>query len=125
MTNEDGTRNVAFGHYAGVAGMINVLHGLGLRLLSLGVTSPFLHIGLAHNYDKVADVHPVLANIGKSMKRFNLPRVVAPLTFVFTGSGNVSQGTILLNIEVESISRSYPLNCSSFCHICLEPRHDL
>eukprot|EP00116_Pleurobrachia_bachei_P013284 sb/3473546/ len=26
---------------------------------------------------------------------------------------------------VESISRSYPLNCSSFCHICLEPRHDL
>eukprot|EP00116_Pleurobrachia_bachei_P009339 sb/3469601/ len=28
-------------------------------------------------------------------------------------------------IIVESISRSYPLNCSSFCHICLEPRHDL
>eukprot|EP00116_Pleurobrachia_bachei_P002057 sb/3462319/ len=26
---------------------------------------------------------------------------------------------------VESISRSYPPNCSSFCHICLEPRHDL
>eukprot|EP00116_Pleurobrachia_bachei_P015078 sb/3475340/ len=26
---------------------------------------------------------------------------------------------------IESISRSYPLNCSSFCHICLEPRHDL
>eukprot|EP00116_Pleurobrachia_bachei_P005442 sb/3465704/ len=26
---------------------------------------------------------------------------------------------------LESISRSYPLNCSSFCHICLEPRHDL
>eukprot|EP00116_Pleurobrachia_bachei_P011257 sb/3471519/ len=26
---------------------------------------------------------------------------------------------------VESISRSYPLNCSSFCHICLEARHDL
>ena len=22
MTNEDGTRNVAFGHYAGVAGMV-------------------------------------------------------------------------------------------------------
>eukprot|EP00116_Pleurobrachia_bachei_P016212 sb/3476474/ len=26
---------------------------------------------------------------------------------------------------LESISRSYPLNCSSFCHICLEPRYDL
>eukprot|EP00116_Pleurobrachia_bachei_P014749 sb/3475011/ len=24
---------------------------------------------------------------------------------------------------VESISKSYPPNCSSFCYICLEPRH--
>ncbi|XP_063674612.1 alpha-aminoadipic semialdehyde synthase, mitochondrial-like [Bolinopsis microptera] len=92
MTNEDGTRNVAFGHYAGVAGMINVLHGLGLRMLSLGVTSPFLHIGLAHNYATVADVVPVLHRIGESMKKYKLPKVIAPLTFSFTGSGNVSQG---------------------------------
>eukprot|EP00116_Pleurobrachia_bachei_P010841 sb/3471103/ len=32
---------------------------------------------------------------------------------------------LLPSLIVESISRSYPLNCSSFCHICLEPRHDL
>eukprot|EP00116_Pleurobrachia_bachei_P015003 sb/3475265/ len=32
---------------------------------------------------------------------------------------------IMIGLSVESISRSYPLNCSSFCHICLEPRHDL
>eukprot|EP00116_Pleurobrachia_bachei_P004533 sb/3464795/ len=31
----------------------------------------------------------------------------------------------VIKFIVESISRSYPLNCSSFCHICLEPRHDL
>ena len=71
--------------------MINVLHGLGLRMLSLGVTSPFLHIGLAHNYATVADVVPVLHRIGESMKRYKLPKVIAPLTFSFTGSGNVSQ----------------------------------
>lgn len=71
--------------------MINVLHGLGLRMLSLGVTTPFLHIGLAHNYATVADVIPVLQNIGESMNRYKLPRVIAPLTFSFTGSGNVSQ----------------------------------
>ena len=71
--------------------MIDVLHGLGLRMLSLGVTSPFLHIGLAHNYATVADVEPVLHKIGKSLKKYKLPKVIAPLTFSFTGSGNVSQ----------------------------------
>lgn len=38
----DGIRKVAFGKYAGVAGMINILHGLGLRLLALGHHTPFM-----------------------------------------------------------------------------------
>ena len=50
MTEDNGQRIVAFGKYAGVAGMINVLHGLGLRLLALGHHTPFMHIGPAHNY---------------------------------------------------------------------------
>eukprot|EP00116_Pleurobrachia_bachei_P014032 sb/3474294/ len=33
--------------------------------------------------------------------------------------------TLSISPIVESISKSYHLNCSSFCHICLEPRHDL
>ena len=37
-----GNRVVAFGKYAGVAGMINILHGLGLRLLALGHHTPFM-----------------------------------------------------------------------------------
>lgn len=96
MTYDNGQRNVAFGKYAGIAGMINILHGLGLRLCSLGVTSPFLHIGLAHNYASVSDVVPVLHKIGESMKKHQLPKVIAPLTFTFTGSGNVSQGAQLI-----------------------------
>jgi alpha-aminoadipic semialdehyde synthase len=42
MVNEQGQRVVAFGIYAGVAGMINILHGLGLRLLALGHHTPFM-----------------------------------------------------------------------------------
>jgi len=38
----DGRRKVAFGKYAGVAGMINILNGLGLRLLALGHHTPFM-----------------------------------------------------------------------------------
>ena len=44
MVNERGERVVAFGKYAGVAGMINILHGLGLRLLALGHHTPFMVI---------------------------------------------------------------------------------
>lgn len=40
--NSEGRRLVAFGKYAGVAGMINILHGLGLRLLALGHHTPFM-----------------------------------------------------------------------------------
>lgn len=44
MCDENGQRVVAFGIFAGVAGMINVLHGLGLRLLALGHHTPFMVI---------------------------------------------------------------------------------
>lgn len=40
--DDAGNRVVAFGKYAGVAGMINILHGLGLRLLALGHHTPFM-----------------------------------------------------------------------------------
>lgn len=42
MVDVHGARVVAFGKYAGVAGMINILHGMGLRLLALGHHTPFM-----------------------------------------------------------------------------------
>lgn len=42
LVDETGQRVVAFGKYAGVAGMVNILHGLGLRLLALGHHTPFM-----------------------------------------------------------------------------------
>ena len=45
-----GQRVVAFGKFAGIAGMIDILHGIGLRMLALGHHTPFMHIGPAHNY---------------------------------------------------------------------------
>lgn len=44
LVDEDGHRVVAFGKYAGVAGMVNILHGIGLRLLALGHHTPFMVI---------------------------------------------------------------------------------
>lgn len=42
MTDNTGTRVVAFGKYAGVVGMIDIMHGLGLRFLALGHHTPFM-----------------------------------------------------------------------------------
>lgn len=50
LMDEKGNRVVAFGVMAGIAGSVNILHGLGLRLLALGHHTPFMHIGPAHNY---------------------------------------------------------------------------
>lgn len=42
MVDENGQRCVAFGKYAGVVGMIDIMHGLGLRFLALGHHTPFM-----------------------------------------------------------------------------------
>ena len=48
----DKKRVVAFGKYAGVAGMIDILHGIGLRLLALGHHTPFM-VGPSHKHTSV------------------------------------------------------------------------
>ena len=42
LTDERGARLVAFGRFAGYAGMINCLHGMGLQFLARGYRTPFL-----------------------------------------------------------------------------------
>ena len=42
IADKSGKRLVAFGEYAGYAGAINCLHGLGDRLLTFGYRTPFL-----------------------------------------------------------------------------------
>lgn len=92
MVDDSGNRVVAFGKYAGYAGMINILHGIGLRLLALGHHTPFMHIGPAHNYRNAGSAKQAIRDAGYEIALGKMPRSIGPLTFVFTGSGNVSQG---------------------------------
>jgi hypothetical protein len=63
MVNEQGQRVVAFGIYAGVAGMINILHGLGLRLLALGHHTPFMVTKLFHDFFPVYNKNVALQTL--------------------------------------------------------------
>ncbi|RWS12979.1 Alpha-aminoadipic semialdehyde synthase-like protein [Dinothrombium tinctorium] len=92
MVGSNGQRVVAFGRYAGIAGMINILHGLGLRLLALGHHTPFMHIGPAHNYRNSGMARQAVRDCGYEIALGMMPRSIGPLTVVLTGSGNVSQG---------------------------------
>ncbi|KAI1715545.1 saccharopine dehydrogenase NADP binding domain-containing protein [Ditylenchus destructor] len=92
FTTAEGKRLVMFGKWAGYAGFIDILHGLGLRLLALGHHTPFIHIALAHNYSDSHMAINAVRDCGYEIALNRLPRSIGPLIFVFTGSGNVSQG---------------------------------
>uniref|UniRef100_A0A673GTT2 Alpha-aminoadipic semialdehyde synthase, mitochondrial-like n=1 Tax=Sinocyclocheilus rhinocerous TaxID=307959 RepID=A0A673GTT2_9TELE len=92
LVDPNGYRIVAFGQWAGVAGMINILHGLGLRFLALGHHTPFMHIGMAHNYRNVSQAIQAVRDCGYEISLGLMPKSIGPLTFVFTGTGNVSKG---------------------------------
>jgi alpha-aminoadipic semialdehyde synthase len=88
MTDEKGKRMVAFGRYAGIAGAINGLYGLGEQLLSKGFRTPLVTIGLAHNYKDVEQAKQFLQSL-----EFDL-ELDKPLVITVTGDGNVSQGAL-------------------------------
>nr|DBA31242.1 TPA: hypothetical protein GDO54_007120 [Pyxicephalus adspersus] len=92
MVDHRGMRVVAFGQWAGVAGMINMLHGLGLRFLALGHHTPFMHIGMSHNYRNSSQAVQAVRDAGYEIALGLMPKSIGPLTFVFTGTGNVSKG---------------------------------
>lgn len=108
MVDENDQRVVAFGKFAGYAGMINILHGIGLRLLALGHHTPFMHIGPAHNYRNAGTAMRAIRDTGYEIALGKMPRSIGPLTFVFTGSGNVSQGAqeIFAELPIEYVDPS-------------------
>ncbi|XP_034577051.1 alpha-aminoadipic semialdehyde synthase isoform X2 [Setaria viridis] len=92
IVGDDGKRSLAFGKFAGRAGLIDFLHGLGQRYLGLGYSTPFLSLGQSHMYPSLAAAKSAVIAVGEEIATFGLPSGICPIVFVFTGVGNVSQG---------------------------------
>ncbi|RDD44671.1 Alpha-aminoadipic semialdehyde synthase, mitochondrial [Trichoplax sp. H2] len=92
LVDSSGKRLVAFGQFAGIAGMINILHGMGVRLLNLGFHTPFMYICSTHHYASTTSAKVDIAEAGSRIRLGQMPTALGPLTFVFTGTGNVFQG---------------------------------
>lgn len=92
VTDEQGRRLIFFGRFAGIAGMIDTLVGLGRRLGILGVKTPFLEMKLAHEYGSVQVAKEAITRIGDKVRSDGLPEDLVPLIIGVTGYGNVARG---------------------------------
>jgi alpha-aminoadipic semialdehyde synthase len=114
IVDEQGKRLIFFGRYAGLAGMINSLWSLGLRLKEYGYDTPFLKITQSHHYASLEDAKKVISEVGQEIAEKGLPVELGPVTVGFTGYGNVSQGAqdILGLLPVKEISPEKLLSLS-------------
>ncbi|MCD4730445.1 MAG: hypothetical protein K8R74_07585 [Bacteroidales bacterium] len=92
VADEMGQRLIFFGHFAGLAGMINSLWSLGQRLKVQGIETPFLQIKQSHHYNSLEEAKQVISKVGQEIIEHGLPAELTPLTIGFTGYGNVSNG---------------------------------
>ncbi|CAH0477243.1 unnamed protein product [Peronospora belbahrii] len=92
ITEESGKRLIAFGNNAGRAGMITGFRGLGERLINMGISSPFVNIASTYMYADLEHAKDAVKIAGRRIHLEGLPKALAPMTFAFTGNGNVSKG---------------------------------
>lgn len=92
VIDDQNKRLIFFGRYAGLAGMINTLWAVGLRLKHFGYETPFLQLQQSHKYDSLEDARKAISKIGHEISEQGLPQSLSPLTIGFTGYGNVSNG---------------------------------
>jgi alpha-aminoadipic semialdehyde synthase len=94
ITDDTGRRLVFFGRYAGIAGMVETLVALGLRLTAQGIRNPFADMRPPHQYEHVGALMSALGAIGYHVRRDGLPEQIAPLVVGVAGYGHVSQGAL-------------------------------
>ncbi|MBI4879549.1 MAG: hypothetical protein HY812_07815 [Planctomycetes bacterium] len=93
ITDEQGQRLVAFGRFAGLAGMIDSLWALGRRLLHEGQRDqPFADCLPAPRYRDLEHARRTLSDVADRIRLKGLPENLRPFVCGFTGYGKVSTG---------------------------------
>ncbi|KAF8327879.1 Saccharopine dehydrogenase-domain-containing protein [Cantharellus anzutake] len=105
IIGDDGKRTVAFGFFAGAAGIIEGLGAAALDLLHIGFASPFLNIPRAYVHKDLASAKASLRAVGEQVSAHGTPEAAGPLVIAVTGNGNVIQGAMdmLKELPVEFV----------------------
>jgi alpha-aminoadipic semialdehyde synthase len=94
ITDEEGRRLVAFGKFAGNAGALDFLFGIGKYFLNLGFSTPFLNCSYAFTYKNLEKAKEIIRDCGESLAEEGIPASAGPLIFAITSSGRCSQGVL-------------------------------
>lgn len=92
VVDEKGRRLIFFGHYAGLAGMIDTLWALKERLNYERINNPFSVIRKAHEYNSLQEAKDAIAEVGKKISALGHHDSITPFICGFMGYGNVSKG---------------------------------
>lgn len=92
ITDGRGNRLIFFGRFAGIAGMIDILWALGVRLKWEGIDTPFEKLKQTLNYESLEEAKKAVKNVGREIEEKGLPDELTPFICGFAGYGNVSQG---------------------------------
>jgi alpha-aminoadipic semialdehyde synthase len=87
-------RLVAFGRYAGIAGVFDFMRGIGEFLLEKNYSTPFVFMGSSYMYEDYNAQKEELKAISRNMAKSGLPKEFSPMVFAVTGTGRVSQGIL-------------------------------
>jgi alpha-aminoadipic semialdehyde synthase len=87
-------RLVAFGRFAGLAGMIDSFHIVGQRLLRQSWSTPFLNVPPSIYHSTLDEAKGAVTKMGERILAEGLPPGMSPIVFGMTGGprGNVYQG---------------------------------
>ncbi len=106
VVDEQGKRLIFFGRYAGLAGMINSLWALGLRLKDYRLGTKLSKLKQAKDYHSLNEAKEAVSLVGQQIAEDGITSELRPYVVAFTGYGNVSQGAqeILNWLPVKEIS---------------------
>lgn len=91
IVDEKGKRLIAFGRFAGIAGMIDTLWAYAQRLNIEGINTPLSSVKRAYEYHNLQEIKEELGKIKNNIKN-GLPKYITPLVISVLGYGNVSSG---------------------------------
>lgn len=105
ITDEKNNRLIAFGKYAGIAGAIDFLKGLGEYIMQMGISTPLLNSNCSYKYFDLDEAYAHLKKIGKKMVEKEIPEEFRPMIFAITGRGRTAKGCleVLQNLPITEV----------------------
>ena len=94
ICDDNNNRLVAFGRFAGIAGSIDIMFGIGQFLLNKGYGTPFLNISQSFQYYNVEQAKASITKVGLEIERTGLNKDIVPFVFGVSGSGRCSNGAL-------------------------------